>query len=130
MMKKKTNKLISNILMPIIGIGSLILSVKIIYSTDLIPNISVCGSFPNILCKLPIIRLLLNALSLKFAASMLLYASIVIPTYFAFIRFGFKESEKEFKETKADKKKWNRYGIYAALIFIPFYIAFLIFFAE
>ena len=129
-MNKKTNKLISNILMPIIGIGALILSIKIVYSINFIPNISFCGSYPIILCELPIIRTLFNALSIKFAASMLLYLLITIPIYFKFIRLGFKESEEEFKETKEDKKRWKRYGIYAAIIFLPFYIVFLLFFAE
>ena len=125
-----TNKLISNVLMPVIAIGALILSVKVIYSIDFIPNISFCGSYPIILCELPIVRTLFKALSIKFAASMLLYLLITIPIYIKFIRLGFKEPEDDFKETKEDKKRWNRYGIYAALIFIPFYLVFLIFFAE
>ena len=43
-----------------------------------------------------------------------------------------KRSKKKtkYKETKADKKKWNRYGIYAAVIFAPLYILFLIFYAD
>ena len=43
-----------------------------------------------------------------------------------------KKNKKKikYKETKADKKKWNRYGIYAAVIFAPLYILFLIFYAD
>ena len=43
-----------------------------------------------------------------------------------------KKSKKKikYKETKADKKKWNKYGIYAAVIFLPLYILFLIFYAD
>ena len=40
------------------------------------------------------------------------------------------KKKKKYKETKADKKKWDRYGIYAAVIFVPFYILFLIFYAD
>ena len=129
-MKKKTNKLISNWIMPIFFIGTLIAAIKLVYGTNFLPDISFCASYPNIFCKLPIIRLPLNMLSLKFAASILLYASIVLPAYFIFVRLGFKESKREYKETKADKKKWDRYGIYAAVIFVPFYILFLIFYAD
>ena len=32
--------------------------------------------------------------------------------------------------SEADKKKWNRYGIYAAIIFLPLYVLFLIFYAD
>ena len=43
-----------------------------------------------------------------------------------------KKSKKniKYKETKAEKKKWNKYGIFAAVIFLPFYILFLIFYAD
>ena len=43
-----------------------------------------------------------------------------------------KKSKKniKYKETKAEKKKWNKYGIIAAVIFLPFYILFLIFYAD
>ena len=129
-MKKKTNKLISNWIMPIFFIGTLIAAIKLFYSTNFLPDISFCASYPNIFCKLPIIRLPVGMLSLKFVASILLYASIVLPAYFIFVRLGFKESKREYKETKADKKKWDRYGIYAAVIFVPFYILFLIFYAD
>jgi hypothetical protein len=43
-----------------------------------------------------------------------------------------KKSKKKIrhKETKADKKKWDKYGIYAAIIFLPLYVLFLIFYAD
>ena len=40
------------------------------------------------------------------------------------------KKKREYKETKADKKKWDRYGIYVAIIFLPLYVLFLIFFAD
>ena len=131
-MKKQTNNFISNWVLPVVGIGSLIISIKVIKSVNFIPDLSLCNSYPNILCKLPIIRLPLNALSLNFAAGLILYAVIFLIFYFLLKKIGYKESSSEFnyKETKAEKKKWNRYGIYAAIVFAPFYLLFLIFFAE
>ena len=54
------------------------------------------------------------------------------PIYFILNYLGFKETKEDlnYKETKADKKKWNRYGLYAALIFAPLYFIFLVFFAD
>lgn len=116
--------------MPIFFIGTFIALIKLVFGTNFLPDISFCASYPNIFCKLPIIRLPLGMLSLKFAVFILVWASIVLPAYFIFVRLGFKESKREYKETKADKKKWDRYGIYAAVIFVPFYILFLIFYAD
>ena len=131
-MKKINNKLISNLILPTLGIGSLILSIYIIKNVDIVPDKSLCGSYPNILCNLPIIRIVLGVFSLKFWAIIVLYVAMFLPVYFVLNYFGFKETKSDlnYKETKADKKKWNRYGIYAALIFVPFYLLFLIFFTE
>jgi len=62
----------------------------------------------------------------------LIIAIIVWITLAIILNYVEKKSKKkrEYKETKADKKKWNRYGIYAAVIFVPFYILFLIFYAD
>ena len=54
---------------------------------------------------------------------------IALATIGAFLEKRSKKKTK-YKETKADKKKWNRYGIYAAVIFAPLYILFLIFYAD
>ena len=104
-MNKKTNKLISNWVMPIVGIGILIITIRLIFYTNFVPDIGLCVSYPNILCELPVIRLAMGMLSLRFAAFMLLYASLVIPVYFIFNRLGFKETDRPYKETKEDKKK-------------------------
>jgi len=130
LVKKKTNKLVTKWIMPIFFIGTFIALIKLVFGTNFLPDISFCASYPNIFCKLPIIRLPLGMLSLKFAVFIVLWASIVLPAYFIFDRLGFKESNREYKETKADKIKWNRYGIYAAIIFLPLYVLFLIFFAD
>jgi len=129
-MKKKTNKLVSDWVLPVIGIGSLIFAIIISKRLDFIPDISFCTSYPNIFCKLPWIRYLFFAISSKFLAGLLIYVAIVVPAYLIFIRLGFKESNVEYKETKADKKKWDQYGIYVAVIFLPLYILFLIFYAD
>ena len=129
-MKKKTNKLVSKWFMQIAFIGIFIITIRLIFYTNFVPDISFCISYPNIFCKLPIIRLVLGMLSLKFAAFMLLYASLVIPVYFILHRLGFKDTDLSYKETKADKKKWSRYGVYAAVIFLPLYILFLIFYSD
>ena len=129
-MNKKTNKLISNWVMPIVGIGILIITIRLIFYTNFVPDIGLCVSYPNILCELPVIRLAMGMLSLRFAAFMLLHASLVIPVYFIFNRLGFKETDRPYKETKEDKKKSKKYGIYAAIIFVPIYILFLIFYAD
>ena len=54
---------------------------------------------------------------------------IALATIGAFLEKRSKKKTK-YKETKADKKKWNRYGIYVAVIFAPLYILFLIFYAD
>ena len=131
-MKKIYKKLTSNLLFPFLGIGSLILSIYIINKVNFIPDLSLCGSYPNILCKLPVIRLALGIFSIKFWACVILYIAIFAPIYFTLNYLGLKENKDNlnYKETKADKKKWNRYGLYAALIFVPFYFLFLVFFAD
>ncbi len=129
-MKKKTNKLVTKWIMPIFYIGTFIAVIKLVFDTSFLPDISFCASYPNIFCKLPVIRLALGMLSLKFAVFMLLWGSIVLTAVFIFDRLGFKESNRVYKETKADKKKWDRYGIYAAIIFLPLFVLFLIFYAD
>ena len=96
--------------MPIFFIGTFIALIKLVFGTNFLPDISFCASYPNIFCKLPIIRLPLGMLSLKFAVFMLVWASIVFPAYFIFVRLGFKESKREYKETKADKKARKKDG--------------------
>ena len=55
---------------------------------------------------------------------------ILLVASFGWLTMGDKKKKREYKETKADKKKWDRYGIYAAVIFVPFYILFLILYAD
>ena len=130
--KKINNKLTSNLTLPFLGIGSLILSIYIIQKVNFIPDLSLCGSYPNTLCKLPVIRLVLGIFSTKFWAVVILYIAIFVPIYLVLNYFGFKKTKGDlnYKETKADKRKWNRYGLYAALIFAPFYFLFLVFFSD
>lgn len=132
-MKKKENKLITNVVFPFIGIGSLILSAYIAYHTNLVPNLSLCNSYPNTLCETPYIRRLLQLLSLKFLALIVFYITMAGISFLIFYKLGLKDQfhhSANYKETEADKKKWNKYGLYAALIFVPVYALFLIFFTD
>jgi len=130
LMKKRINKSITKWIIPMFYIGTFIAVLKLIYGTNFVPNISLCNSYPNLPCKLPVIRIALNAFSLQFAAFILLWGSVALTAYFIFDRLGFKETNRVYKETKADKEKWDRYGIYAAVAFLPFFILFLIFYAD
>ena len=52
----------------------------------------------------------------------LIIAIIVWITLAIILNYVEKKSKKKlkYKESKADKKKWNRYGIYVAVIFLPY----------
>lgn len=118
--------------MPLSGISSILFSAYIINTTNFVPDLSLCNSYPIILCDLPFLRLILGIFSLKFYAIIFLYLVIFIPIYFFLRRFGYRETKEElnYKETKKDKKRWNKYGIYVALVFFPIYLIFLILFAD
>ena len=53
-MKKKTNKLISDWLLPIIGVGSIFLIFFNLDKLTFVPDISFCSSYQFILCDIPI----------------------------------------------------------------------------
>ena len=136
-MKKKTNELISNWFLPILGIGMLISGFVFYDKLTFVPELTFCSSNPTEtllkifqkLCEVPILRRIVLILNTRLIVLLCIYAVIFASIYFILTRMGFKESEvDEHIETKEEKKKWEKYQINIFLITIVVIFLLLIFF--
>ena len=136
-MKKKTNELISNWFLPILGIGMLISGFVFYDKLTFVPELTFCSSNPTEtllkivqkLCEVPILKRIVLILNTRLIVLLCIYAVIFASIYFILTRMGFKESEvDEHIETKEEKKKWEKYQINIFLITIVVIVLLLIFF--
>jgi len=136
-MKKKTNELISNWFLPILGIGMLISGFVFYDKLTFVPELTFCSSNPTEtllkfvqkLCEVPILKRIVLILNTRLIVLLCIYAVIFASIYFILTRMGFKETEvDEHIETKEEKKKWEKYQINIFLITIVVIFLLLIFF--
>ena len=126
-MNKNFKNIIIDLIYLILGIGLLVLVISIVNTSNFVPNISLCASYPNVLCETPIIRNILNIFSLKFWVSITSYLIIGMTTFSILEFIGLKSTGGV---GGGNAKKWTRYGWIAALILSPIFLLLLILYAD
>ena len=89
-MDKKKKKIINNYIMPIIGIGALIISFFLSSKVTFIPDVSVCSTGLNSLCEIPLLGKILGLLNTGILTFLIIYFIIILVSLFILNLLGFK----------------------------------------